>query len=288
MERSRAIVSRIARSLSQIPGGWRLVKPLQNRFPVQLDSGLKECFVEIADYDGNLRLRLDILSYMGSCVYWYGYYSKEELMVLDRILCPEMTFVDIGANNGYFTLFAAKRLPKGCVVAFEPVKETFENLCRNVASNGFLNVLTLELGLSDGNQKEGAIYSSDDDFKDALSTLFPTGNRDQILQRIELTTLDEKVEDLGLARLDIIKIDIEGAELPALRGAKNCIERFRPTILIEINQEMYTSAGYTVGDVTSFFRMFDYDFYLIERRGKLSPVEPESLRPLCNILCRPN
>lgn len=81
---------------------------------------------------------------------------------------------------------------------------------------------------------------------------------------VQVTTLDEFFAQYPKGRIGLIKIDIEGAELLALRGAQRTIERDRPVIFYEENESAYQAFGYTVADVRGFLKAFGYRLYLMK------------------------
>src|SRR5215467_12649370 len=85
----------------------------------------------IHDFDGDLAITLDKSSYIGGAIYWGGHHSLELVRFLRGFLKPDMTVADVGANIGEITLFAAKKLQKGRVLAFEPMPRVFEQLSQN-------------------------------------------------------------------------------------------------------------------------------------------------------------
>jgi FkbM family methyltransferase len=271
--------------MAGIPGFWRITKILERLFPVEIQGGKRPHFVTIDDYDGDLRLKLDVSSYMGRCIYWQSYYGREELIVLDRLLRPDMTFVDIGANNDYFTIYAAKRLPKGKVLSFEPVPDTFSNLEHNVRLNGFDNVVLFQLGLSDQQNASIQIYSSTDDNRDGLASVFPGKTRNDPIATIKLERLDAILDTEGISKVDVIKIDIEGGELFALKGAENTLKRDSPDLMIEFNAETYQSAGYSIRELAEYLSAFGYSFYAIGKRGTLRETPWSEMPNFVNVLC---
>ncbi len=231
--------------------------------------------VEIDNYAGNIKMVVDKYSYMGGSIYWTGYHQLNECLYLRDFLKPEMTFVDAGANQGEFTLFAAKRLTNGKVIAFEPVESNLKSLRRNVEVNLFTNVTVIEKGLHEI-KLELPIYTSnskdsDGAVNEGLSTIFPDEYRSELEQTIELVSFDEYYGG-KLDRFDMLKIDVEGAELFALKGMEQSIRKFHPQILIELNRETSLNAGYTVEDVIQFISGMGYQSYSIFR-GRLVKKE---------------
>lgn len=138
-------------------------------------------------------------------------------------IAPGDTVLDLGGNVGTSALlFSRLTGPEGRVFSFEPVFHGV--LRRNLRENGAGNVRVIPLGVSD---RAGAVeFAITDRGVDArmASPTFGGGTR----MRIEMVTLDGFVEREGLERVDFVKMDIEGAEELALRGAERTIERFRP------------------------------------------------------------
>jgi FkbM family methyltransferase len=232
-------------------------------------------WVEIDNYAGNIKMVVDKHSYMGGSIYWSGYHHLNECLYLKSFLKPEMTFVDAGANQGEFTLFAAKRLSAGKVYSFEPVQTNLESLRRNIALNGFDNVTVVPKGLYH-EHKELPIYTSHDTVlnggrHEGLSTIYPDDYRKDLEQTIELVPFDELLLH-ELERFDFLKIDIEGAEWYALKGMQQSLEKFHPQILIELNADTAKNAGYEVNDLIHFLRELNYRSYRIFR-GKLQQMD---------------
>lgn len=219
----------------------------------------------------SININVDRFSYLGGSIFWTGFHHVNEALFLKSYLKSNMTFVDIGANQGEFSLIAASILKAGQVISFEPVTYQRTLLDKNKMLNNFSNLEIHSFGLSNKESKM-PIYTSNDTslhqgIHEGLSTLYANGDRNQIQEIIELKVFDE-IFFTELKRLDFIKIDIEGAELYALQGMKNSIKKFHPLILIEINEDTFNAAGYGTKDVIDFFKSLNYQFYEI-KKGKL-------------------
>ncbi len=268
---------------------WRLIERVRRRSAIRHAAG-PDPWTVIEDYDGDLKIRVDRSAFMGSSIYWFGYHAFNELQLLNRVLKSPMVFADVGANQGEFTLFAAKRLCEGSVLAFEPVKSLYSQLVENVRMNGFQNVTTYDFGLSDRSGIHD-IYTSDDrkvhySLHDGLCTLFRTEQRSKLLGSVRVTAFDEVFESSGLQRLDVMKVDVEGSELPALRGAERSLKKYKPIVLVEINEVTFQSAGYSTGDLASFLRALGYSFHLIKAFGWTIPIPEGKFPPFANVICR--
>lgn len=151
-----------------------------------------------------------------------------------------MTFVDVGANIGWFSANAAGLVgPAGRVFSFEPRVDSFRALSRTFEDNNFMDrgVLTnaavgeeageVSIGWTPQLGNPGGTWTLP---YEELENDFRASGAE--LQRAPVVVLDDVIGD---APVDLLKIDIEGAEPIALRGAKQLLQRQRPTILCELN-----------------------------------------------------
>lgn len=242
-------------------------------------------------FDGDLKFQCDLNEHIGSQIFWRGSYSSDSLRILNQLLSREKTFIDVGANQGEFTLFAAKRLQKGRVIAFEPTSYMYERLAQNVALNGFRNVDLVKKALSD---KPGQlpIYAPMGKFHDAtvnagLPSLYKTGASSDYLETIDVTTLDAYVRLARPARIDVIKVDIEGAELSMLHGAAETIGSFRPILIIEVSRVTCRAAGYDSGEILKYIESQGYRMERILSGGRTQPIGSAILTDYQNVVCYP-
>jgi len=151
-------------------------------------------------------------------------------LVIRRALRPDMTFLDIGANIGYYTLLAASLVgPGGRVFAFEPNPANVSLLHLSTHTNGFDNVEIFPFALADA----ARLFLLDSQGSNAITTPL-----ERVAEGIASRSLIRSVvldEVLNLDRLDVIKIDVEGAEAMAVRGAARHIQRCRPAVFSEFS-----------------------------------------------------
>jgi FkbM family methyltransferase len=149
-----------------------------------------------------------------------GVYELGKTELLRRLLRDKMTFVDVGANKGDFTLLAAKLVgPTGRVIAIEPEPRNYSLLCRSIEINGYRNIRTFPLALSDS---EGTARLRLGPVSGA-HTLSPEPKIGDNTIPIETTTLDSLLARCGISAVDVIKIDVQGWELQVLRGANQTL-----------------------------------------------------------------
>lgn len=234
------------------------------------------------DFDGDLSILVDRASYISSAIYWSGHHSLNAIKFLDAFLRPEMTLADIGANIGEVTLCAAKRAATGKVLSFEPSPAIFAQLSRNVALNRFSHVELFNIGLYDREDILPFYVEEENLFgmaNEGLGTVFGV-TKDKQESVVRLRRLDDIAREVGLQRLDVLKVDVEGAEWMVLRGAEQCIRRFRPVIVAESSAGNFEKAGYAPKDLYNYLESLGYEIRNLDDRSTHLPAE-------CDILCVP-
>ncbi len=193
---------------------------------------------------------------------FFQHYETEEADTLMKLIKPGMTVLDIGANIGYFTLLMAKQVTSsGSVFAFEPNPRMIEQLEKNIALNtevqdGRIRIEKIALGCEEADTDFYAPVRG----AEGVGGLRDTKRApvDQTL-RVHVSKLDRWITLKDVARIDLIKIDVEGGELDVFRGAEDVLRKFRPILLfeaVEINTKPY---GYAVRELLDFLRRFEYD-----------------------------
>jgi len=149
---------------------------------------------------------------------------EQEMEYFLSLMKPGDTFFDVGANIGNFSLHAWRRIqPGGCIYAFEPLRDNFEILEKNIQINSARNIHACNIALSD---KEGF-----------FAMHVPTRNSSAVLVdfpgEIATETLDGFCARLKVKAPQFIKVDIEGGELGFFQGAQKVLQESRPKILFE-------------------------------------------------------
>ena len=260
--------------------------------PIRRHYAHKARLVTVRDFDGDLTLRLALEERMQSQIFWYGYCSRDICVVLRRLLRPGMTVIDAGANIGEVTLVAAKAVgPGGQVFSFEPIQGIAERLEEHVDLNRLLQVRVVRAALADTVGRKPIFKAAgrffDGSIHDGLGTLYSTAERSVASEEVVLNTLDAFVRDSRLRRVDLVKIDVEGAELAVLRGAAATLARFKPYLIIEVQQDTARAAGYEAADILRLLGRLGYTFAIVGRMGRLRPVDEATLGTFQNVLCMP-
>ncbi len=167
------------------------------------------------------------------------------------------TFIDAGANIGRYTIGLAENFDK--VYAFEPVRETFMTLKKNIHLNGLENVTAIQIGLWNcSDEKEISIG-----ILKGLSSIVMSIPRSQT-QKVVVNTCDSIAESFDIHDVSLIKIDAEGAEVEIIDGMKKLLLRDSPRIIVEVKsinrkkvREMLKRLGYTLIEVRGENHLFE-------------------------------
>lgn len=187
---------------------------------------------------------------------WDLYLEDQRIeLALTRLISDNDNCVDVGAHVGSKLAQIRKLAPNGSHVAFEPVGSKARSLQRRFQSVDIVQAATTdEIG-------SGRFYI--DLTRPGFSGLTPpVGGSKVTTERVRLTRIDQELNDRD--RIDFIKIDVEGAELPSLRGATETLGRHRPRILFECGIDAQVGRfGYERTDLYNFLRKKDYEIYSI-------------------------
>lgn len=244
----------------------------------------------IDDFDGGLKVWLSLSEHMQRRIFWMGYYSNDIVGLIDCLLKPGMVVVDVGANIGEISMVAARRVgASGKVVSFEPVTAIADQLTEHIKINNLSQIMVVRKALGQITREHMPIYSSCGqtvpDEHHGLASLYGEGQGDAI-DYVTMTTLDQVTADLALHRVDLLKIDIEGGELPCLKGAEQLLRRWHPMIIVEVQDFSAKKAGWSVDELFSYLQVFGYEFFSIRKKGRLERLRTEKVTEFQNVFCR--
>lgn len=210
--------------------------------------------------------------------------------VIKKITKSTDTVIDIGANIGWYTILFSSLLTDGSCHAFEPSPNIYTKLLKNCSLNGLgTNIVFNQaaLGASDG-KVELHTFSHLGHGHSSLSTL---GHADYTTVTADMLTLDQYIQQHNLSNVDIIKMDVEGAEMEVLKGAHLLLSMKNPPIwIIEMNKETASSFGHTPSDLLALLQTYtQYKFFRIVSAWKnILPMSSiEDYRHGDNVICVP-
>jgi FkbM family methyltransferase len=192
--------------------------------------------------------------------YLTGDAEPEVQEALAQLIEPGQTVYDVGANIGFFTILCSRLVgPSGKVYAFEPIPENLLTLRRNIALNKLTNVVVVEQALSASTGTAqmfvspwSAFHSLNVDGASKRENHGPDGGE----ITVETITLDEFALQQGVLAPDLVKLDVEGAELLVLEGMRETLRTVRPLLLVEIHD--------TKDDYSEFLDSIDYSVRVID------------------------
>lgn len=188
---------------------------------------------------GGQWMLLEPYEYVQGAIYWNGVWEPHVSAWLAEQLTAGSVFVDVGANVGYFTLLAAPRA--GTVVAFEPVYHRAVLLHRRINRWGNVIICPEAAGEAEGHLQMGIAPANN---RGRTSAVDP-GRLGQIVT-VPVARLDDRLERLGLAHADVIKVDAEGFEMEVLRGAERLLaQRPGPRLVFELSPDFLRAAGHS-------------------------------------------
>ena len=212
---------------------------------------------------------------MGARVMGYRFagspYEEGQWRFVSKRLPPGGTFVDVGANQGFFTILASRRVGEsGNVIAFEPALTEARKLRGNLRFNRCRNVVVEEIAL--GAEPGTADFYMYLGHQGSWSGLRKGAADVEVAARmikVPVATLDSYFVERGLDRLDIMKIDVEGGELPVLKGAAATIQRHRPLILSEVEPRRTQQWNYAAGAILDELAGKDYTWRTVTPTGEI-------------------
>jgi FkbM family methyltransferase len=205
----------------------------------------------------------------GALIYYQGESEPYTNRFITSFLKRGMSFWDVGAHIGEHTLLASRRVgTTGEVHAFEPSPETFNLLAANVKSNGLHAVTLNQQAVSDA-CREMTFQVFDEP---AISCLTPNGEdlRKPRSKQIHVATISLDFYSEGKRLPNLIKIDVEGAELSVLGGMVTLLslEPSRaPVLIFEFSQTNTRRFGYEPTDIISFLTKFGFSIYCLSNNG---------------------
>ena len=240
------------------------------------------------EFDGDLRIGLYLQDELALRYALGQQFEPDVCEVFRKVVKSGHVVFDVGANIGQFTLLAAKRVgASGSVHAFEPAPEEYRKLGANVSLNGFSNVVVNHVAICD-RVGEAVLRTAGPGL--GLYNSLGTPLTSSLIGHISVpcTTLDCYVEAGGVLRVDLLKVDVEGAELGVLRGAARLLSQSdAPVIVCEFSDLTGTDIGHSTRELRRCLKAFGYQHiyrYSLERRC-LAPEPMRERYDYANLVC---
>ena len=292
MNKIHKLIYRVLALIGRGVGGirpFRLMNSLRQKAWVEPPAACE--FWLVRDCWG-ARLRLHPYYLIDHHIISQGTYDKTLHRFIDRNVLPGMTVLDIGANIGSVTTHFANAVgSSGKVVAFEPVGGLRARLMENVDRNGFGWVTAEALGIWKENCGDAAFNISKVNSENHGRSTLSSHSRGSDTETIVTVTLDSYCEDKKINSIDIIKMDIQGAEFAALEGAGATLARMRPILLTEVSPTDLLEFGATSKQYLEKIEGLGYSCHKITRSGtvgeRLVVAEVKDNAHFSNVVCIP-
>ncbi|MGE3539937.1 MAG: FkbM family methyltransferase [Candidatus Tectimicrobiota bacterium] len=206
------------------------------------------------------RMHIDVSDWLGRHLFVTGEYEPSTTALFKRLLRPGDTFLDIGANAGYFTLLGAKMVGKaGRVLSFEPIPAVRKQLEDNIRLNGEACCVVYDVAVSNVDGTSQFFVGP----QDHLGTSSMRAISD-FTSSIDVRTA--RLDDLLADNVQIAaaKIDVEGAECHVLEGMQGLLARCHPDLVLEITPQYLQGLGRTVEDIDRLLQPLGYRAFAIE------------------------
>ncbi|HLL53726.1 MAG TPA: FkbM family methyltransferase [Myxococcaceae bacterium] len=196
-----------------------------------------------------LKFECDVRNELAREAYFMGHYEPQETCLLHTLLGPGDTFVDVGANWGYFSLLATERVgASGRVVSVEADPRMFSILQRNVAMNALPQVTLVPAAAAAGPGTLKLAGFDEEQSNWGISRVV-SGGGGKVFE-VPAKAVDDLADELGLGSVDLLKMDIEGAEVFALAGMERGLASHRyKRILLELHPVQLAEHGTTADAV---------------------------------------
>jgi FkbM family methyltransferase len=206
---------------------------------------------------------VDLRSVIGRGLFASGTFDMEAIRPGLQALSEGATFIDIGANVGFYSVIALDRVgPSGKVYSFEIDPRPLRCLRRTIAEFGYSNIHVTEAAVSD---IDGGLS-----FEPKVEHGHNRINRSGTGRKVASVKLDTWATAHNLTRVDVIKIDVEGAEKFVLEGARETIARFKPLLLCEAEAGSSAMFGYSPADLVVNLEAMGYSITSLE--GVFTPT----------------
>jgi len=214
------------------------------RFPIQIPKMVYLKLIQMAHRTAEVETRtfwgekmMVILPEVVSSSIWrYGYFEEDVCLFMLRWLREGMTFIDIGAHFGFFTLLGARLVGgRGRVISFEPVPYTFRQLLKNIG--GRPNVRAYNMAAFDHSTEialydfglVGSAYNSVYGLRTTQGDFKP----DRHIQ-VKAGKVDDLIDELKCDGVNLIKVDAESSEMHVLNGLVKTLNTYKPPVIIEV------------------------------------------------------
>jgi len=199
-----------------------------------------------------------------------------------------MTVLDVGAHHGFYTLLASLRVgPTGKVIAFEPSPRERKRLKHHIKMNNCKNV-RIEPSAVGASRGQATLFLVEG-AEDYCNSLRPPATKAQTISLpTQVISLDEFLGNSAISAVDFIKLDVEGSELDALKGAAKLLATHpRPVLMVEVYDLRTEPWGYHAREIVQVLSQGGYEWFSLLDDGTPLAIEPDKDRYDANLVAVP-
>ncbi|HEX2616129.1 MAG TPA: FkbM family methyltransferase [Flavobacteriales bacterium] len=232
-----------------------------------------------------VHLKLDISNANDHHAYFAPEQASDDLLF--GLVQPEHTVIDIGGNIGIYAMQFAKLAYRGRVITFEPDPVNFARLQEHSAMNQASNVTAVRMGIG-AKAATHRLYQVVPT-NSGMNRMITQGEVDPDVPftEIRVEPLDAAIAGMNVTRVDVLKMDVEGFEDEALRGAEATVRRYKPVLFVEVNDENLIDNGSSARTLIDRIRSWGYRVYRVPGREPLLP-EVDLRGCVMDVLCLPD
>jgi FkbM family methyltransferase len=190
-------------------------------------------------------------------------------------------FLDLGANIGYFSLLVADNSPSVKVISFEPVGSLFQIMNDNISLNNIKNISTVNAAVGEIFEEKELFVSAPDNL--GMSSFHQPENYSGKKERVKVMAIDDWFKTSGLSKIDIIKLDVEGSEIGALKGMKEVLQKQKPILIVEVNPETLSMFNLEPFDIYDYLKELNFEGFLILKKARLEHLDHIEINQTTNV-----
>lgn len=218
-----------------------------------------------------IRFAIDSSSFLEWQMFFFGRYEPAVTEALDRLTEPGDIVIDIGANIGIHAFGIAQSVRPSRVIACEPNPRVFERLQVNRQLNPHLSVEPFQVAITGASGPVSLHVPSNEDANQGIASLIPHDHLEAgSSMQVRGLTLGDAMGELGLNRVDVLKLDTEGSEPSIMRGASEVLATHQPGLVFEFDKDLWQ--GTSLEETFEFLRSLGYE--------RFTPISTEVKRSL--------
>ena len=197
-------------------------------------------------------------------------YEQETTKLFTELVKPGMVVIDVGAHVGYYSLLAARQVgPSGKVYSFEPEPSNHQLLLENIKGNGYRNIVAVRKAVSSHSGSTTLFLTALDNGRHSA---YHHGLPERGSLAVETTTVDAFLDSEGWPKVDLVKVDVEGAEQDVLEGMGRLLQKSTAlTLIIEFSPNLLQDAGIEPLRFLEVLNGRDFEVHcIIENKGPVA------------------